>query len=156
MHEIAHAPWPCIFHEHRCKNVFVCIRRRKPIQKYACIYVLACLPTYVHTLAHKNALYVSHIATCTHSHTHMQQEMRYVKPQEQNFKSTFYLDTTRYTKALTYQNFRQNLEITTMTLCSPRGYQQCSGLSMSARARTHKHANTHTSTKGGGVGRRRR
>ena len=135
-------------------------RVRVPTQKIAhpqirMYHLCVCLPTYptyVLTLAHTNARYVSHIATCTHSHTHIQQEMRYVKPQEQHFKSTLYLDTTRYTKALIYQNFRQNPR-TTMILCSPRNYQWCSGLSMSARARTHKHANTRTQAqRGAGLG----
>ena len=78
--------------------------------------------------------------------------MRYVTTQEHIFKSTLYHDTNRYTKALTFQNFRQKQGRTAKTLCSPRIYQQCSRLSMSARTRTHKHANTHTSTKAGGVG----
>jgi hypothetical protein len=43
------------FYEHKCKNVFACICRETPIHNYVCIYVPACLTTYVHTLAHRKA-----------------------------------------------------------------------------------------------------
>ena len=134
-----------------------------PSTKYVCVCM--CLPAYPHAciLSHIGTHGIFLARTGTHalfltqphahdSHTHTHQEMRYVKIQVHISQSILYVDASKYAKALTSQNFRQEQGRTHQTLCSPRTYQTCSGLSISARAHTNKHANTHTSTKGGAGG----